>query len=451
MTQLDSMLEDLKGSLRGVASARQAVDTASSILIRYTRDPLSLPERLTRPAGECYARHLVYRDPEDGFTVVAMVWGPGQRTPVHDHAGTWCVEGCVVGRLEITNYQLLEELGGDRVRMTPRETVEVGKGAVGRLIPPLEHHAISNPFPDPAVTLHVYGDELRVCTRFLPLGGELYRVEKVKMAYTSAPAEGGAPDGIVRTREQLPAILGEPSDVADRIVARLRSFTDAERQRHTVNYYPSAQENLGVYAADLRRVVSEYRRPLREEPAGKVVELCLALIRRNTLEGRQVAYELLASHPEASRALDAQLLEALGKGMDNWASVDGFGTGLAGPAWRAGRLPDERVERWSASEDPWWRRAALVSTVALNLKSRGGRGDAPRTLGVCERLVDDPHPMVQKALSWALRALIPWDALAVKSFLERHGTRVPALVRREVRRKLETGRKTPPKHRHLQE
>ncbi len=51
----------------------------------------------------------------------------------------------------------------------------------------------------------------------------------------------------------------------------------------------------------------------------------------------------------------------------------------------------------------------MVSTVALNLKSRGGTGDTPRTLHVCEQVVDDHHDMIRKALSWALRELSKSD------------------------------------------
>ena len=48
---------------------------------------LRLPERLALPGSERYARRLVYRDPGGRFTVLAMAWGPGQGTPLHDHDG----------------------------------------------------------------------------------------------------------------------------------------------------------------------------------------------------------------------------------------------------------------------------------------------------------------------------------------------------------------------------
>ena len=88
------------------------------------------------------------------------------------------------------------------------------------------------------------------------------------------------------------------------------------------------------------------------------------------------------------------------------------------------------------------RRVALVSTVPLNMKSRGGNGDVERTLLACERALGDSHKMVEKALSWALRALVPIDAGAVRGFLKEHESELPAFVRREVGKKLETGKKS---------
>jgi 3-methyladenine DNA glycosylase AlkD len=90
------------------------------------------------------------------------------------------------------------------------------------------------------------------------------------------------------------------------------------------------------------------------------------------------------------------------------------------------------------------RRAALVSTVPLNLAAAGGTGDAPRTLDICRRLVDDRDDMVVKALSWALRELVARDREAVRGFLADHDARLAARVRREVATKLDTGRKTRP-------
>jgi len=131
----------------------------------------------------------------------------------------------------------------------------------------------------------------------------------------------------------------------------------------------------------------------------------------------------------------------LGEGIDNWVSVDCFAGMVAGPAWREGRFPDKVVEDWAVSEDRWWRRAAVVCTVALNQKSRGGTGDVDRTLKICSIAASDKDDMVAKALSWALRELAKREPEPVVDFVDQNETILPKRVVREVRRKIETGRK----------
>jgi len=127
--------------------------------------------------------------------------------------------------------------------------------------------------------------------------------------------------------------------------------------------------------------------------------------------------------------------------MDSWDQVDCFALYLSGPCWREGRVDDALIASWAASTDRWWRRAALVSTVPLNLQSRGGRGDTPRTLAMCERLLGDRDDMVVKAMSWALRELSKRDAGAVAEFVEAHRRALASRVVREVGTKLATGLK----------
>ena len=162
----------------------------------------------------------------------------------------------------------------------------------------------------------------------------------------------------------------------------------------------------------------------------------------DSLDRRWVAYELITNHKESYLRLDARRIEKLGHGVDSWHSVDAFARILTGPAWRDGLIDDETIHRWAQSDDRWWRRVALVSTVALNMRTYGGTGDASRTLAVCQMLVADHDDMVVKALSWALRELVVHDAEAVAEFLRAHDVALAARVKREVSNKVETGLKS---------
>ena len=155
---------------------------------------------------------------------------------------------------------------------------------------------------------------------------------------------------------------------------------------------------------------------------------------------RWFSFCLLRYHPEAFMSLDDSLVEAFGHGIDNKTIVDSYARILAGPAWLHCLVSDDLIHRWCHSENHWWRRAALISTLALNIRSAdGGTGDTPRTLTVCRMLVDDHDKMVYTALSRALRALVPHDAHALQAFVAEYKDQLAGQVRHEFTARTERG------------
>ena len=135
---------------------------------------VQLPECVHDPIVDHYARRELYRSPRHGYSVVAMTWGPGQGTPVHDHSGLWCVEGVWDGQLEITQYELLER-DGERFRFRAAGGMQAGPGSAGSLIPPHEYHSIRNASEDAvAISLHIYKAPMECCSMFLPQDGEWF-------------------------------------------------------------------------------------------------------------------------------------------------------------------------------------------------------------------------------------------------------------------------------------
>lgn len=149
--------------LDGIDAALQASDTHSTVaqvqavLERAITDPqIVLPACVHAPVRDHYARREIYRSPEHGYSIIAMTWGPGQGTPLHDHDGLWCVEGVWQGSLEITPYRMLER-DGERYRFAPRDCLVGCKGSAGNLIPPDEFHTLRNSDTDRiAISVHVY-------------------------------------------------------------------------------------------------------------------------------------------------------------------------------------------------------------------------------------------------------------------------------------------------------
>lgn len=142
-----------------------------------------LEDRFLQPDPNRYARRLVHRDPNDEYTVLAMVWGVGQGAPVHDHAGHWCCECVYRGRIKVVQFDLKTSPDADVLVFEPQGTVFAGVGEAGALIPPYEYHSIENPDQTPTITLHVYKGELTWCHAFEQVEGG-YRKFRKKLCYT---------------------------------------------------------------------------------------------------------------------------------------------------------------------------------------------------------------------------------------------------------------------------
>ena len=157
------------------------VKTALCDLIR-AKD-LEIPERYIRPLKDHYARRLLFRNDDLGYTAVVMTWRPGQKTCLHDHAGIWCVEGVVAGQMNVTRFDLVETVG-DRFRFMQVEEIKAGVGSSGALIPPYEYHVLANALPDDvSITLHIYGGDMDHCSIFEPQADGLWAKDLKRLGY----------------------------------------------------------------------------------------------------------------------------------------------------------------------------------------------------------------------------------------------------------------------------
>jgi 3-methyladenine DNA glycosylase AlkD len=193
--------------------------------------------------------------------------------------------------------------------------------------------------------------------------------------------------------------------------------------------------------AAIRAVRREFSRQIANAPPENVVPLALHLLGHNSDGLRFFSYELVSHHRSAFEQLTTDDLLKLGEGLNSWSAVDCFAMYLSGPLWAHGRVSDQTIARWAHSKDRWWRRTALVSTVALS--RRGNADDVRKVARICALLTTDRDDMVVKALSWALRDLAKKNPKEASTFLAEHRHTLGARVIREVNSKLTTGLKTP--------
>jgi predicted metal-dependent enzyme (double-stranded beta helix superfamily) len=115
-----------------------------------------LPESMAVPHPEYYRQYLLYGDPQDRFSLVSFVWGPGQKTPVHDHT-VWGVIGMLRGAEKDQPYRItpqgLQAAGPERLLST---------GQVACVSPALgDIHCVSNAFDDQvSISIHLYGGNI---------------------------------------------------------------------------------------------------------------------------------------------------------------------------------------------------------------------------------------------------------------------------------------------------
>ena len=229
--------------------------------------------------------------------------------------------------------------------------------------------------------------------------------------------------------------------VAKEIVEALSDLGSAERREKMTTYAPTSQKAFGVTNPDIKQVLKELRLSYPDRGAADWIDLCKSLVATDVFEYQVLAFAMIGRNRKLLDALEYNDLADLGRNLDNWASVDHYTLGIFGVLWGRGVVKDKHIDALLTSDNFWNRRVAVVSTVALNLKSRGGEGDTARTISVCERVVDDHHDMIQKALSWALRELSKRDWEAVCSFMERNENRLARRVVKEVNHKLDFGTK----------
>jgi cysteine dioxygenase len=142
-----------------------AEDFAEDKLTDYLKDHRVNPEELLRFAyfrEDTYGRNLIKRT--DNYEVLLLNWLPGQRTPIHDHAGQRCWMWVHTGELIITHYESLDEDGTELVPTgTPEKLTEE---SLIYLDDPLKLHVISNPTKRPAISLHIYSKPFDQCAFF---------------------------------------------------------------------------------------------------------------------------------------------------------------------------------------------------------------------------------------------------------------------------------------------
>lgn len=155
---LQRLIERMDNAVAAPASELPALVTAA-LKESVTRPGWLAPEQC-RASHDHYTRHMLYGDPGGRYTIVAIVWGARQRSPVHAHH-TWCSVGVYSGKITETLYRENTD-GGPPLALS---SACHGPGTLSFDEPYGSIHRIANTGPDAAISIHIYGiDQARITT-----------------------------------------------------------------------------------------------------------------------------------------------------------------------------------------------------------------------------------------------------------------------------------------------
>lgn len=139
-----------------------------------------------------YTRNLIYKD--ERFELMALCWGKGQVSRVHNHADQMCWMTVPAGRLRGQNFRVLdinEEKGMCRLEETDRFDLSNCLAAKVELEEPI-HQILNLPeFDERAVSLHIYSKPFDSCLSYCR---DTDTFKEVPLFYTSI--KGKLCDGI---------------------------------------------------------------------------------------------------------------------------------------------------------------------------------------------------------------------------------------------------------------
>lgn len=155
---LASLIARVREVVRREPNATRTGAAVADLLQPYLARPDFLTAEQMTPDECAYCRHILHVEPDGSFSIVALVWLPGQETAIHDHV-SWCVVGVHRGEEDETTYRLAAENGHEHLVVTDHTVNPVG--SVIALVPPGDIHRVKNSGAEVAISLHVYGADVK--------------------------------------------------------------------------------------------------------------------------------------------------------------------------------------------------------------------------------------------------------------------------------------------------
>jgi predicted metal-dependent enzyme (double-stranded beta helix superfamily) len=152
---IDELVSAVRSVVQRGSGSRETAQLVVSELERHlpSADVLTPDQKRGDEAG--FRSHVLHTEPDGTFSIVALVWRPGQITPIHDHV-TWCVYGVVQG----VAYEELFTLDESNSCLLKAGKSAKWVGDVSGFAPPGDIHRVRNLGSRVAISIHVYGTDV---------------------------------------------------------------------------------------------------------------------------------------------------------------------------------------------------------------------------------------------------------------------------------------------------
>ncbi|MET9292513.1 cysteine dioxygenase family protein [Streptomyces sp. NPDC003077] len=155
--RLTALTDAIRAVVRQDLPPQETSELVAERLRPFLAQPDLVPDEYLRGDPGGYTQHLLHAEDDGSFSIVALVWLPGQQTPVHDHVA-WCVTGVHLGAEQEDRYEIAGP-PSDRF-LLPAETAVNDTGSVCGFAPPGDIHRVRNSGSGLAVSLHIYGADI---------------------------------------------------------------------------------------------------------------------------------------------------------------------------------------------------------------------------------------------------------------------------------------------------
>ncbi|WP_112245773.1 cysteine dioxygenase family protein [Kribbella monticola] len=150
VSELTELIDGVRTAVAARADWSGTAQLVADQLRRHLPTPAVLTPKQRLGSPDRYTSHTLYVEPDSSFSIIALVWRPGQFTRIHDHV-TWCVFGVIQG----TEHEELYDADLNLVGRSDNHT-----GDVSGFAPPGDIHRVHNTGDTTAISIHIYGTDV---------------------------------------------------------------------------------------------------------------------------------------------------------------------------------------------------------------------------------------------------------------------------------------------------